>query len=447
MAGHRVGLGWEAEFTRWLAPFLAALGHKARHRWAPVYLRGLLGPGERTSVQPMAARVAPEDHEQLHHFIATSGWDPAPVEAALAREAQRLVGGPEAVLIVDDTALVKQGRHSVGVARQYCGALGKTANCQVLVSLTLARGEVPVPVALRLSLPETWTDEPARGRRAGVPAGVGVRPKWPIALDELDRVRATGVAFGAVLADAGYGPCAEFRRGLRARGLTWAVGILSTQTVYPETVRVRPARRRPGRGRPPTHPIPSAPGLSAAAQIAALGPRAFRRLTWRHGTKGPLTAAFAAVRVRPADGPRMATGQHLPGEPAWLVGERRTTGEPTYDLTNHPPSASRRTLATAITARWVCEQAHQPLKDELGLDHFEGRSWLGLHHHALLTMLAFAFLPHWRLRQARVGGKIPPRPPAPADAAGRPSPAPRVPHAARMAPLPAVSHPDRRSPS
>src|SRR6266540_3535820 len=135
---------WEREFDRWLAPFWTALGDRRRRRWGPVYVRGLLGPGERKSVQPLAARVAPGDYPQVHHFLCTSGWDPAPLERVLAAKAQALVGGPEAVLIIDDTALPKQGTHSVGVARQYCGAVGKTANCQVLVSLTLARGEVPV---------------------------------------------------------------------------------------------------------------------------------------------------------------------------------------------------------------------------------------------------------------------------------------------------------------
>jgi SRSO17 transposase len=144
---------WQAEFARWLRPFLTALRREAQRHWAPVYLEGLLGPGERKSVAPMAARVAPGDVQQLHHFVATSPWATAPLERVLARTAQRLVGGPAAVLIIDDTALPKQGRHSVGVARQYCGALGKTANCQTLVSLTLARGEVPVPLALRLYLP------------------------------------------------------------------------------------------------------------------------------------------------------------------------------------------------------------------------------------------------------------------------------------------------------
>ena len=203
---------------RWLAPFLAALGHRARRRWAPRYVLGLLGPSERKAIQPLATRVAPADGEHLHHFVATSTWAPAPVEALLAREAQRLVGGDEAVLIIDDTALPKKGAHSVGVAHQYGGALGKTATCQALVSLTLARGEVPVPVALRLVLPAAWTRDPARCDRTGVPpARRRFRAKPAIALEEVDRLRAAGVAFGAVLADAGYGRSAAFRRGLSAR--------------------------------------------------------------------------------------------------------------------------------------------------------------------------------------------------------------------------------------
>jgi SRSO17 transposase len=438
MPRRRTEADWEQEFARWVAPFLAALGHKARRRWGPVYLRGLLGPGERKSVQPMAARVAPDDHEQLHHFIATSAWDPAPLEAALVREATRLVGGPDAVLILDDTALVKQGRHSVGVARQYCAPLGKRANCQVLVSLTLARGEVPVPVALRLYLPAEWAEDAARCRRAGVPKALAFRPKWQVALAELDRVRAAGARFGAVLADAAYGMCGEFRQALSARGLTWAVGILPTQKVYPPTVRLGRARRPPV-GRPPTHPVPSVPSLPAAEVIGGLGPRAFRGFSWRRGTKGPLTAAFAVARVRVADGPLMARAQHLPGQPAWLVCERRASGEQKYYLTNHPPSASLRQLATAIKARWVCEQAHQQLKDELGLDHFEGRSWLGLHHHALLTMISFAFLQHLRLGGKTAARPIGPRPSARALAARRASSAAR--RARRRPALSALPHP------
>lgn len=435
---------WEQEFTRWLTPFLEALGHKARRRWAPVYLHGLLGPGARKSVQPMAARVAPEDHEQLHHFIATSAWDPAPLEAALVREAQRLVGGPDAVLILDDTALVKQGRHSVGVARQYCAPLGKRANCQTLVSLTLARGEVPVPVALRLYLPTEWAEDRARCAKAGVPEPLSFREKWRLALEELDRVRAAGARFGAVLADAAYGMGAAFRHGLSTRGLTWAVGILPTQKVYPLTGRLRRPHRSPRGGRPPTHPVPSAVSRPAAAMIQGQGPRAFRRLTWRHGTRGPLVAEFAAVRVQVADGPLMARAQHRPGESAWLVCERRASGEQKYYLTNHPATASLRQVATAIKARWSCEQAHQQLKDELGLDHFEGRSWLGLHHHALLTMIAFAFLQHLRLGGITATPAVRARPTASPLATRRAAPAAR--RGRRPPALSALPHPHHLRP-
>ncbi len=392
---------WRREFARWLQPFLAVLGHAARRRWAPVYLRGLLTPGERKSVRPLAARVAPGEHEQLHHFVATSRWPTAPRERVLAARAQALVGGPDAVLIVDDTTLLKQGRYSVGVAHQYSGAVGKNANCQCLVSLTLARGEVPVPIALRLFLPKQWTDAPARCARVSVPPErQRFRTKGAIALEEIDRVRGAGVTFGAVLADAGYGTSAAFRHALSARGLIWAVGIVRLQTVYPADATVVPPLRGP-RGRPPTHTVPVGARMTAEEALDALPLDAWHPITWRRGTKGPLTAAFAARRVRVADGPPDARGRHLPGEEAWLIGERRITGERKYHLANHPAATPLHTLATSIKARWVCEQAHQQLKQELGLDHFEGRSWTGLHHHALLAMIAFAFLQHLRLQRLR----------------------------------------------
>ena len=387
---------WQAEFETWLAPFLDRLARKEQRRWAPVYLRGLLGPGERKSVEPMAARVAPGDVQQLHHFVAASPWATAPLEEELVRQADRLVGGPDAVLVIDDTALVKQGRHSVGVARQYCGELGKRANCQALVSLTLARAEVPVGVALRLFLPAAWAADAARRAKAGVPEAVPGRPKWRLALDELDRVRAAGARFGCTVADAEYGKAAAFRHGLSERGLLWAVGILPTQKVYPADVAVVPPPRATGRR--PKHPRPSAASASAKDLVAALPEAAFRTVTWRRGTKGALRAEFAALRVRVADGPVAARARHLPGEAAWLVCERRSGGERKYYLTNHPDDTPLEVLAALIKARWVCEQAHQQLKDELGLDHFEGRSWTGLHHHALLTLIAFAFLQHLRLR-------------------------------------------------
>jgi SRSO17 transposase len=434
---------WEEELERWLEPFLGRLRRQAQRRWAPVYLEGLLLPGERKSVEPMAARVAPGDVQQLHHFVSTSPWATAPLEAELVKAADRLVGGPDAVLVADDAALVKPGRHSVGVKRQCCGQLGKRANCQSLVSLTLARAEVPVGVGLRLFLPDDWCSDAERRTAAGVPEAVAYRPKWQIALDEIDRVLASGARFGCVLADAEYGKAAEFRAGLAAPQLSFAVGILPTQKVYPAEVTVAfPERKATGRRR--KHPVPSAVSVGAAELIEGR-PAAFRTISWRTGTKGPLQAEFAALRVRVADGPVAARAQHLPGAEAWLVGEHRASGERKYYLTNHPADTPLETLAALIKARWVCEQMHQQMKDELGLDHFEGRSWRGLHHHALLCQLAFAFLQHLRL-----GGKRS-RPPrrrtaAPAEPARRPAAHPGRAHA-RPAALPALSAALRSSPS
>ncbi len=219
-------LDWNEELGRWLKPFVDRLGHRARRRMCPLYVSGLIGPGDRKSVQPMAKRLVLGEYDQLHHFIAAGVWEASPVETELLVQADRLVGGRDAVLVIDDTALPKKGTHSVGVAAQYASALGKTANCQTMVSLTLARGEVPVMLALRLFLPESWTSNQARLERAGVPADYRTaRTKPEIALAEIDRAIAAGVRFGCVLADAGYGLSAPFRQGLTARKLAWAVGI------------------------------------------------------------------------------------------------------------------------------------------------------------------------------------------------------------------------------
>ncbi|HEX8886054.1 MAG TPA: IS701 family transposase [Noviherbaspirillum sp.] len=390
------GTDWHADLQEWLQPFLAVLKRSEQRCWAPLYLQGLLGLGARKSVEPMAERVCPGQTQQLHHFVSTSTWPTAPLEQVLRKTADALVGGKDAVLIVDDTALPKQGKHSVGVKRQHCGVLGKQANCQVLVSLTLARKEVPVPIALRLYLPEEWAQDEARRAAARVPESMTFETKGDIALAQIDAALADGVRFGMVLADAGYGSSAGFRAGLTQRGLRWAVGVQPTQKVYPADVTLdRPAN--PPVGRPAKYAKPSVPSVSVVQMIDTLGPKALRRCSWRCGTKGRLSARFAAVRVRVADGELISHGQHLPGQAAWLVCEARSTGERKYYFTNHPPNTPRRTLVRAIKARWACEQAHQQLKDELGLDHYEGRSWLGLHHHALLTMMAFTYLQHRRL--------------------------------------------------
>ena len=206
------------DLDRWLEPFLALMGRKTRRTWAPLYLRGLLGPGERKSLLPMAERLGLSGHDQLQHFVASPAWDDAPLWEMLAREADHVVGGAEAYLVIDDTALPKKGTLSAGVARQYCGQLGKRANCQSLVSLTLARDEVPVMVGLRLFLPDEWSSDVDRCAQAGVPeACMAPKSKGQIALDELDRVQAAGARFGTVLADAGYGASAAFRHGLDER--------------------------------------------------------------------------------------------------------------------------------------------------------------------------------------------------------------------------------------
>ena len=391
---------WKEELGRFLRPFLARLGHKARRQMCPLYVSGLIGPGDRKSIQPMAERIALGDYDQLHHFIADGVWDAAPVETELLVQADRLVGGSDAVLVVDDTAIPKKGTHSVGVAPQYCSALGKTANCQTLVSLTLAQGEVPIMLALRLFLPESWTSKRARLERAGVPTEYRTaRTKLEMALAEIDRIIAAGVRFGCVLADAGYGMSAPFRQGLTARKLAWAVGIPRHLKMYPADVQmIRPVTPR---GRPRQR-IPDT--LSVAAQDM-LATAKWQNISWRTGTKGKLRARFAAVRVRVADGSpqriKDKTYQHVPGEQAWLIGEHRASGEKKYYLANLPANTDLRTLAATIKARWVCEQAHQQLKEELGLDHFEGRSWQGLHRHALMTMIAYAFLQYRRLATAR----------------------------------------------
>ncbi len=405
----RRGGGWPDELEAWSEPFLEALGHPARRHWAPYYLRGLLLPGERKSVQPMSARLGLPAHDQLHNFVASPAWDGAPLEAALVAKADAMLGGADAVLVVDDTALPKKGSASVGVAHQYAGALGKNANCQTLVSLTLARGEVPLPVVLRLFLPREWVADPARLERAGVPeAHRAPRAKGEVALAEIDRLLALGLRFGCVLADAGYGNSALFRQALSARGLRWAVGIPRVQKAYGTAVALLWPRARTGR--PRRSPVPSEKPAPAEKLLAGAP---WRPIAWRRGTKAPLAAEFAALRVRVADGEAIRTGVHLPGEEVWLVGERRrASGETKYHLSNLPADTPFDRLVGLIKARWVCEQAHQQMKEELGLDHFEGRSWHGLHHHALMVTIAMAFLQHLRLaehRRARPGKNAPPR--------------------------------------
>src|SRR5213596_2012232 len=282
---------WKEELGHFLKPFLDRLGHKARRQMCPLYVSGLIGPGDRKSIQAMAKRLALGECDQLHHFIAAGVWDATPVETELLIQADRLVGGDDAVLVIDDTAIPKKGTHSVGVAAQYASALGKTANCQTLVSLTLARGEVPVMLGLRLFLPESWTSDIPRLKRARVPVEHRTpRSKPEIALAEIDRAMAANVRFGCVLADAGYGLSAPFRQGLTARKLTWAVGIPRHLKVYPVGVQlIWPIAKR---GRPRRRHVPDILSIPAEDMLANA---TWRTISWRTGTKGKLEARFAAV--------------------------------------------------------------------------------------------------------------------------------------------------------
>jgi SRSO17 transposase len=375
-------------------------------------------------------------------LVTSTTWNDAPLRRVLVEKADGLVGGPDAVLVVDDTALPKQGRHSVGVARQYCGCLGKRANCQAVVSLTLAKNEVPVPVGLRLFLPEAWAADAARCAEAGIPEEHRqALAKTDIALMEIDRIIAAGARFGRVVTDAGYGSSAAFRSGLSSRGLVWAVGIPKVQNVY--TIQVELHWPKAGTGRPRKHPVPSEDPVPAEQVLQTIQ---WHRVSWRRGTKGPLAAEFAAVRVRPAEGEQLRQGRHLPGEEVWLVGEHRSSGERKYHLSNLPDDTSLKELAATLKARWVCEQAHQQMKEELGLDHFEGRSWTGLHRHALMTMIALCFLQHLRLQGRGKKRRQTSRATSTADLAHCPTPADRaVPPT--MERLPALRHQPQHVPA
>ena len=282
-------------------------------------------------------------------------------------------------------------------------------------------------MGLRLFLPEVWTNDPDRMARARVPKDRQTALSKPeIAIEEIDRARAAGVRFGCVLADAGYGSSGSFRQALSARGLTWAVGLSRRQNIYPADVGL--TFPEAGRGRRRKHHLPDRMAVSAEQMLED---EKWRKVSWRQGTKGRLGCQFAATRVRIADGHRhrMADGrvQAMPGdEEVWLIGERRASGERKYYASNLAADTSLKALAAAIKARWICEQAHQQLKEELGLDHFEGRSWTGLHRHALMTMIAYAFLQSRRLKTAKREKKESPDHPRnqPCQPSGKPSSTP-----------------------
>ena len=416
--------GLESRFEHYCEALVESLQHADRQLPARWYLQGLVLPGGRKSVEPMAARVQPGNarraHQSMHHLVADSDWSDTLWLAAVARAVvPSLLGKGKGTTksprstepcywIIDDTGMPKKGTHSVGVARQYCGQLGKTENCRVAVSLSLATDSGSLPLYYQLYLPSVWTDDPARCRAAGVPECTRFQSKGQIARAQIEAALAAGTPRGPVLADAAYGDEAAFRDWLSAQGLPYAVGIRPATTVWwgqthqplplsdpspsPSTPPDAPKRRgklRTHLARDETHQP-----IAVSALAKQLNNACYQSVTWRQGTKVELSARCARVRVRAAHRD-VARGEE------WLIiewPEGEGEPEPTrYWLSTLPETVSFEDLMHTIKARWRIERDYQELKQELGLGHYEGRNWRGFHHHASLCIAAYGFLMKERL--------------------------------------------------
>jgi SRSO17 transposase len=382
----------------------ASIPRKDQRRWGQRYLRGLLLDGKRKSIQPMATRLARGDpaadadalEQALQQFVNQSPWDPAAVRRRLAQRMTTAIG--PAAWVIDDTAFPKFGRHSVGVAPQYCGALGKVANCQVGVSIHAATDQASCPINWRLFLPESWDADAERRRKAHVPADQRHRPKWQLALDMLEELAGWELVAPVVLADGAYGEVTEFRLGLERRELAYVVQVPGTISAYPEQVAPQTLPSA-GRGRP-SKPRYRQPRSSLRQLVLDLGEPAARTLAWREGADGEqLASRFVVLRVRPAGIKlrRAAGGGELPVR--WLLAEW-PQGEPEpvkYWLASLPAEVALERLVGLAKLRWRVEHDYRELKDALGLDHFEGRSFEGWHHHVTLVSVAHAFVTLQRL--------------------------------------------------
>jgi SRSO17 transposase len=365
--------------------------------WAHVYLHGLLIDGERKSIEPLSRRVAlpagldVTDPEQgLQNFVNQAAWNERSVWKRYRAVMAETFASPKGIFVFDDTSFPKQGRHTVGVQRQYCGALGKRANCQVAPSIHYVGPEGHCPLAMRLYLPESWTGDTGRLDAAGVPeAERRPRTKGQIALELLDEVRAEGLPGRFVVADAGYGASGDFRDGLEQRGLQYIVGVTDELVVFTGPPRwEEPKAGTGGRPRRRHRLAEGSPRPTSLKELAAKTPR--QAVTWREGTKGKLSGRFAWLRVWPASG--WATGECAGAGPMWLLIEEQAGGKIKYAVSNLPPGTRRIEAVRLWKSRWPVEQGYQQMKEELGLAHFEGRSWRGFHHHACLVMLAYGFL-------------------------------------------------------
>jgi len=378
--------------TRWLDQFKDCFGHRAQHVSLRQYVDGVLGDSARKSMSAMLERISePTSYQAFQHFITHAPWD----AELVWRRLRAVIPERTGILILDETSFPKSGPHSVGVARQYCGALGKVANCQVAVTAALWTKQRAWPMGAALYLPEAWTTDPTRCAAARIPATVRFQEKWRLALTLVRRTRAAGVTLTAVVADAEYGDNSTVRQTLHRLRLPYALGISPTLTVFRGTPTLRIDRQQP----PPRNRRDGWPDhepVSVRTLSDALPARAWRRVAWRNGTNPPWEADFAARRVTPATDWRH---RRLAPE-VWLLCERGLgpTGRRRHYLVSLPSSASLKQLVRLAHHRWAIEQHYQDLKTELGLDHFEGRSYPGWQHHMVISAVAYAFIQRERMR-------------------------------------------------
>ncbi|PWF48334.1 IS701 family transposase [Massilia glaciei] len=397
-----------AELDLYLDRLCEALGHMDRRASLKDYCKGLMLPISRKSVEPLAAHLEPlrvrAKHQSLHHFVAKSSWSDSAVLASVGDSVKPLlVTDTGHYWIIDDTGFPKKGKHSVGVARQYCGQLGKQDNCQVAVSLSLATELGSVPIAYQLYLPKDWASDPERRAVAGVPEDVAFATKPEIALGQLREAVKSGTPPGVVLTDAGYGDDTDFRDSITEMGMIYAVGIRPATTVWAPGTAPLPPKAWSGRGIPPTR-LRRETGnepVSVKALAESLAPQDYRTVTWRECSNTELSSRFTAVRVRPAHRDYLGTKMRAK---EWLLIEwpEGDTEPLKYFLSTAPEDATLEQIVFVTKMRWRIEGDYQELKQEFGLGHYEGRGWRGFHHHATLCIAAYGFLTTERLKHPGV---------------------------------------------
>ena len=389
----------EKRFAAYMEGLATAAGHEDRHAPLKDYCKGLLLPGERKSIEPMAARLDAENtqalRQSLHHLVAKAPWS----DEALLEQVRNHVlptmqkQGPTVAWIVDDTGFPKKGKHSVGVAHQYCGQVGKQDNCRVAVSLSVATWSSSLPIACRLYLPEEWAEDTERRAKTEVPREVEFQTKPMIALDQIRAAVAANLDRGVILADAAYGINTEFREGLTELDLQYVVGVQSSMTVWEPGKQPLPAKSRGEIGRPPRllQRSPEHQPVSVKQLAMSLPSTTFKQITWRENGERKLQSRFATVRIRPAHRDYEKAEPH-PEE--WLLIEwPRGEKEPArYWVSTLPPTTRLKALIKMAKHRWIIERDYEELKQELGLGHYEGRNWRGFHHHATLCIAAYGFL-------------------------------------------------------